>query len=205
MARSATDPQCQPNVISYSALMTVYCQVRLAAFTMHAAMLRTTHLHASTHAALSAAVHHACTMHQTALQPCLPAAAQPHRQRDAHLKNRGCMQAGQLDKAEDAFQHMKLQGVTPDHICYSTLIAGRPSLSIIRALTRAAACLPGLVSGSCTPVMVGQACQAVHTGLRPTGLQPSQLWSSTTSWSVQGGTTARWCRPGWCPAQLPWR
>ena len=56
--RSRSDPQCRPNVISYSALMTVYCQ------------------------------------------------------------------AGQLDKAEDAFQHMKLQGVTPDHICYSTLIAG---------------------------------------------------------------------------------
>ena len=58
VTRSRSDPQCRPNVISYSALMTVYCQ------------------------------------------------------------------AGQLDKAEDAFQHMKLQGVTPDHICYSTLIAG---------------------------------------------------------------------------------
>ena len=61
MARSRADPQCRPNVISYSALMTVYCQ------------------------------------------------------------------AGQLDKAEDAFQHMKLQGVNPDHICYSTLIAGEGS------------------------------------------------------------------------------
>ena len=28
VARSVTDAQCQPNVISYSALMTVYCQVR---------------------------------------------------------------------------------------------------------------------------------------------------------------------------------
>ena len=27
VVRSASDPQCQPNVISYSALMTVYCQV----------------------------------------------------------------------------------------------------------------------------------------------------------------------------------
>ena len=40
MARSATDAQCQPNVISYSALMTVYCQVSSAVSRLQATLMQ---------------------------------------------------------------------------------------------------------------------------------------------------------------------
>lgn len=57
-AASVLDPQCTPNVISYSAVMTACCM------------------------------------------------------------------GGHPFKAEEWFHHMRLRGVLPDHICYSTLIAG---------------------------------------------------------------------------------
>ena len=57
-AASVHDPQCAPNVISYSAVMTACCM------------------------------------------------------------------GGHPYKAEEWFHHMRARGIAPDHICYSTLIAG---------------------------------------------------------------------------------
>lgn len=36
-----------------------------------------------------------------------------------------CCAGGRVDKAFEVFKSMKLDGVVPDHICYSTLIAGK--------------------------------------------------------------------------------
>lgn len=62
-AASKHDPQCAPNVISYSAVMTACCM------------------------------------------------------------------GGHPAKAEDWFKHMRARNIKPDHICYSTLIAGGPARS----------------------------------------------------------------------------
>lgn len=39
-----------------------------------------------------------------------------------------CCAGGRPDKAYEVFKSMKMDNVMPDHICYSTLIAGKATL-----------------------------------------------------------------------------